>query len=117
MPYTLVSPNEGPIGRVGAKPAHTDRSPEDGIRLYQWLSLTWVWPLLVIGNARQLEKDDIWALPYASQTHQLALRFRTITGSTVFRRLLKTNAADCCILLTISLASQICGQYSAKFIC
>jgi hypothetical protein len=99
----------GPIGKAGATPTHTERSPEDGIRLYQWLNIGWVWPLLVTGKARQLEKEDIWALPYASQTEHLALNFRDVSGSTVFRRLLKTNAVDCCILLSISLGAQICG--------
>ena len=52
MPYLLIFPNAGLIGKVGTIPADKERSSEDGIRLYQWLTISWISRLLATGNVK-----------------------------------------------------------------
>jgi hypothetical protein len=99
MPFRPISPLSGPISSVGTPPKKTERSPEDALRLWQFLTVSWIWPLLAVGKERQMEKDDVWLLGYGFQNGRLAHAFREIRGSTVFRRLLKANGIDCCILV------------------
>jgi ABC-type multidrug transport system fused ATPase/permease subunit len=110
MPLCPKSPLSGPISQFGAKPSSSERSPEDSLRLWQFLSATWVWPLIVIGNERQLQKDDIWTTGYEIQTNRLANRFRDLRQRTIFRKLLRANAVDCCILPLLA-----CVQLALEF--
>ncbi|KAF2674287.1 P-loop containing nucleoside triphosphate hydrolase protein [Microthyrium microscopicum] len=86
----------------------SERSPEDVLRLYQWLTYSWVWPLLRIGQTRQLQKSDLWDLPYAIQTRHLAESIQKIHRSTTFRRILKANLSDCYILLPVYIGALVC---------
>jgi hypothetical protein len=110
MPLRPVSPVSGPISKFGTTPTKTERSPEDALRLWQFLTVSWVWPLLVIGKKRQIEKHDIWLLGYEFQTGKLARAFRELRGSTVSRRLLTANGIDCGILVIIAFSQLLCGK-------
>jgi hypothetical protein len=103
MPLRPISPLSGPISGANTPPKNTERSPEDALRLWQFLSVSWVWPLLAVGKERQMEKDDVWMLGYGFQNGRLARAFREVRGSTVFKRLLKANGIDCCILTFVGL--------------
>jgi hypothetical protein len=110
MPMQPASPQSGPVSRVGAAPKSSERSPEDKIRLWQFLTVSWVSPLLAVGNERQLQKEDVWLLGFEFQNGRLAWAFRELRGS-VFRRLLKANGIDCCILVLTSFIQLFCGKY------
>jgi hypothetical protein len=103
MPFRLVSPASGTISVAGTTPTDTERSPEDGLRLWQFLTISWIEPVLRIGKSRQLEKEDVWKLGYGFQNGRIASAFRNVQGSTMFKRLLKANAIDCCILIPLTL--------------
>ncbi|KAK4134040.1 hypothetical protein BT67DRAFT_305322 [Trichocladium antarcticum] len=89
------------IGTPFTEPASTLRSPEDAINLWQWMSVSWMSPLINIGYRRQLHDEDVWFLGYEFQHTRLHALFRELPG-TVLTRLLKANGLD--LILTSVLA-------------
>ncbi|KAJ4408913.1 hypothetical protein N0V85_004160 [Neurospora sp. IMI 360204] len=90
------------IGKPFATPDSSVRSPEDIITLWQWMSVSWMAPLISTACRRQLQDKDVWLLASDFQHQQLHLLFRDLTG-TVLVRLLKANGLD--FILTICLAT------------
>ncbi|KAK4153494.1 P-loop containing nucleoside triphosphate hydrolase protein [Chaetomidium leptoderma] len=88
------------IGKPFTEPTNTVRSPEDAITLWQWMSVSWMAPLIRLGYQRQLQNEDVWFLAYEFQHSRLHTLFRELTG-TVFVRLLKANGFD--LILTTAL--------------
>jgi hypothetical protein len=78
------------IGKPFAEPTYTVRSPEDIITLWQWMTVSWMAPLIKIGYKRQLHDEDVWFLAYEFQHSRLHMLFRDVSG-TVFLRLLKVD--------------------------
>ncbi|EKG12941.1 Putative ABC transporter protein [Macrophomina phaseolina MS6] len=76
------------------------RSPEDNLSLWQFLSVSWMSPLIARGYRRQLNDDDVWFLPYDFQHARLHVLFRELKGSVV-KRLLVANGLD--LIITTSL--------------
>lgn len=76
------------------------RSPEDNLSLWQFLSVSWMSPLIARGCRRQLNDDDVWFLPYDFQHARLHVLFRELKGSVV-KRLLVANGLD--LIITTSL--------------
>ncbi|KAH6632136.1 P-loop containing nucleoside triphosphate hydrolase protein [Chaetomium tenue] len=81
------------IGKPFDEPTATLRSPEDIITLWQWMTVSWMGPLIKIGYKRQLEDEDVWFLPYEFHHSRVHVLFRELSG-TVFVRLLKANGVD-----------------------
>src|SRR2546423_5347128 len=69
------------------------RSPEDNLTLLQFLTVSWMGPLISIGIARPLQDEDVWSPGYEFQHRLLHDRFRGLSGS-VLRRLFHANAVD-----------------------
>ncbi|RMZ89641.1 hypothetical protein DV736_g3124, partial [Chaetothyriales sp. CBS 134916] len=90
------------------------RSPEDNITLFQWMTVSWVKPLINLAIKRQLNDVDVWFLPYEFQHRYLHDTFRELRGSVV-RRLLKANWFD---LGTISLLTlmKMAATYSTPIL-
>ena len=90
---------------------HELRSPEDNLTLWQFMSVTWMSPLLSLGSARQLHDDDVWSLSLEFQHRFLHDKFRELKGSVV-KRLLTANGLDLVFVSILgileSLASRIC---------
>jgi hypothetical protein len=112
MPMHIAAPRSTPISVVGTVPSDVERSPEDRLRLYQFLIVSWVSPLLAVGKKRQLQKEDVWELPYVFQTARLAQRFRDVKGH-VLVRLFKSNGLDCIILVAFAFIQLVFGGHSA----
>lgn len=78
------------------------RSPEELLTPWQFMTVSWMSPLLSIGSKRQLNDEDVWSLPREFQHKGLHERFRELHGSVV-RRLLKANGLDLFILTALGL--------------
>ena len=96
------------IGGVGQEPSSKLRSPEDNLRLWQFLSVSWMAPLISIGRSRQLQEDDVWFLGFEFQHRRLHEKFRKLKGS-VIGRLLHANGIDILIITTIAIVQMVCG--------
>lgn len=86
LPKNDISPAFGPPG------SHL-RSPEDDLTLWQFMTVTWVSPLITLAKVRPLKDQDVWNLSYECQHRMLHDNFRELQGS-VLRRLLVANSID-----------------------
>jgi ABC-type multidrug transport system fused ATPase/permease subunit len=108
MPMRVETRDGSPIASAGAAPSNADRTPEEALRLWQFLTVSWVAPLLRVGNARQLQREDIWRLPYTFQSRRLADAFRDVPGSSIVWRLVRANALDIIVLMVASVTDVLC---------
>lgn len=81
------------IGSLYETPSSKCRSPEDDINIVQWISVSWMAPLVSLGASRQLQDADVWHLPFQFQHARLYRLFHDVKGS-VTARILKVNAPD-----------------------
>jgi hypothetical protein len=110
MPLRNSSLPSSDICKVGDIPTSQLRSPEDDLRLWQFLSVSWMAPMITIGKDRQLHDEDVWFLGYEFQHKRLHETFRLLKG-TVIRRLLQANGIDIAILIITSTVATACGEY------
>ena len=102
MPLRDVKlPNSG-ISPAFDSPTHQLRSPEDNLTLLQFMTVSWMSPLISLGSARQLNDEDVWSLSLEFQHRLLHDRFRELKGSVV-RRLLAANGLDIVLITTLSI--------------
>ena len=109
MPFRETSLPSVDISAVGQQPSNNFRTPEDNLRLWQFLTVSWMAPLISTGRKRQLHERDVWLLGFDFQHARLHEKFRRLRGS-VLSRLLKANGIDVLIISTISLVQMICGM-------
>lgn len=98
------------ISAVGQQPSSKFRSPEDNLRLWQFLTVSWMAPLISTGKKRQLQEDDVWSLGFEFQHRRLHDRFRRLRGS-VIGRLLHANGIDVFIITAIAIVQMLCGMF------
>jgi hypothetical protein len=96
------------ISKVGDAPTSELRSPEDNLRLWQFLSISWMFSLIRVGKQRTLNEEDVWFLAYEFQHGRLFDKFSALSG-TVVRRLLKANGLDVCILTLSASVETTCS--------
>lgn len=100
MPLRDPQLDDSRIGKPFTEPTFKMSSPEDVITLWQWMTVSWIAPLMSIGLKRQLHQEDVWQLASEFQHGRLHMLFREIKGS-VLARLLKANGLD--LVLTTGL--------------
>jgi hypothetical protein len=81
------------ISPVYAAPTFELRSPEDNLMLWQYLSVSWMAPLISLGKQRQLNDEDVWDLAYEFKHRLLHDKFREVKGSLLVK-LVKANGID-----------------------
>lgn len=111
MPFRETSLPSVDISTVGQQPSSDFRTPEDNLRLWQFLTVSWMAPLISTGRNRQLNEDDVWLLGFDFQHSRLHEKFRRLRGS-VLGRLLRANGIDVFIISTISIVQLLCGKYN-----
>lgn len=83
-------------------PTHQLRSPEDNLTLWQFMTVSWMSPLISLGSARQLNDEDVWSLSLEFQHRFLHDKFRELKGS-VARRLVAANGLDLMLISILSI--------------
>lgn len=114
MPLRDPIMDRSQISKPFTAPTSNLRSPEDNMSLFQWMTVSWMAPLMKIGNKRQLHDEDVWALPYEFQHRHLHDTFRDLRG-TVVRRLLVANWIDLMLLFLLAIL-ELVTNYSAPVI-
>lgn len=99
------------ISQVGAIPTSELRSPEDNLTLWQFMTVSWMAPLLAIGKSRQLNGEDVWFLGYEFHHKRLHNAFRELQGS-VIRRLLNANGIDLMIITGLGILELLASKSS-----
>lgn len=92
-------------------PTYDLRSPEDNLTLWRFMSVSWMAPLIGLGNNRQLNEEDVWDLGYEFKHKILHDSFRDLKGS-VLSRLLQANGMDLIILTVLSLIELTASTFS-----
>lgn len=83
-------------------PTDSLRSPEDDLTLWQFLTVSWMSPLISLGFKKQLNQDEVWALGFEFEHRTLHDLFHELRGS-VTSRILQANWIDLVILTTLAL--------------
>jgi hypothetical protein len=100
------------ISRIFEPPNPRLRSPEDNLSLWQFMTVSWMSPLISRGLTRQLNEEDVWSLSHEFQHRKLHDTFRELSGS-VLRRVVVANVLDLVIVSILGivelLASTIRG--------
>ncbi|ROT40409.1 ABC transporter [Sodiomyces alkalinus F11] len=81
------------IAHAADVPTRDCRSPEDNLSLWQFMTVSWMSPLIARGTKTQLHDEDVWQLPYEFQHSRLHMLFRDLQG-TVMKRLFLANGLD-----------------------
>ena len=70
--------------------------------MWQYMSVSWMAPLIKLGREKQLNEEDVWRLGYEFQHRLLHDSFRELKG-TVLSRLIEANALDLVIISILSI--------------
>jgi hypothetical protein len=111
MPMRDPTLPSGDISAAFSPPTSELRTPEDNVTLWQWMTVSWMAPLISLGNARQLNDDDVWFLGYEFQHRKLHDRFRELQGS-VLSRLLEANGIDLFIISILAIIEQFASEFA-----
>jgi hypothetical protein len=111
MPLRDPSLSSEEISAVFSPPTSGLRTPEDNLTLWQFMTVSWMAPLISLGNARQLNDEDVWFLGYEFQHRKLHDRFRELQGS-VLSRLLEANGIDLLIISILAIIEQFASKSS-----
>lgn len=103
------------ISPAYSSPNHNLRSPEDNLTLWQFMSVSWMSPLISLGSARQLNDKDVWGLCYEFQHKNLHHKFRGLKGS-VIRRLLAANGLDLIFVASLGIISALSSKYISSLL-
>lgn len=102
-------PKEG-ISQPFSEPTSKLRSPEDTLTPWQYMSVSWMAPLVSQGSNRQLDDDDVWDLPYEFKHERLHNKFRQLQGSVTWK-LFEANGMDLVFTTTLSIIELLCCPY------
>jgi hypothetical protein len=103
LPRCAISPPGGP-------PTEKLRTPEDCLTLWQFMSVSWMAPLITLGNSRQLNDEDVWSLGYQFEHRRLHDRFRELKGS-VLRNLIEANGLDLFIISLLGILELVASMF------
>jgi hypothetical protein len=112
MPFRYPSADPD-ISSVGSTPNDQVRSPEDDLKLWQFLTVYWMFPLISEGRGRKLNEDDIWLLGYQFQHRRLFEAFQMLRGS-VIARIIRANCVDIAIISVLALVDIACSKFSTR---
>lgn len=90
-------------------PTHQLRTPEDNITLWQFLTISWMSPLISLASARQLNDEDVWSLGLEFQHEKLHANFRELKGSVV-KRLFVANGLDCVVTTFLGILELVASK-------
>lgn len=103
-------PNED-ISPAFSAPTAKLRTPEDNLTPWQFMSVSWMAPLIKKGTERNIEDEVVWDLGYEFKHARLHAAFRELPGS-VTRRIFVANGMD--LIRTTVLA--LIGLVASKFV-
>ena len=114
QPINASTPEIDQVSKPFTTPTKDLRSPEDLITPWQYMSISWMSPLIKMGSKRQLNDEDVWALAKEFEHQGLHDRFRELKGS-VIRRLLQANGLDL-VILTVLEFIDLLGSFAGPIL-
>ncbi|KAH9909207.1 canalicular multispecific organic anion transporter 1 [Xylariomycetidae sp. FL2044] len=102
MPMRSSDSETTGIASSALPPTSRLRSPEDNLNLWQFMTVTWMTPLISLGYRKQLDDGDVWLLPFDFQHSRLHMLFRDLRGS-IIKRLVMANGLDLIIITCLGI--------------
>ncbi|KAI1157091.1 ABC transporter [Nemania diffusa] len=102
MPMRDPTLDTAGIANNNNRPTSGLRSPEDSLSLWQFMTVSWLRPLISRGYKNQLNDEDVWLLPYEFQHRQLHTLFQELKGP-VWLRLVLANGLDLFIISSLGI--------------
>lgn len=102
MPLRDPALSRDGISPVHAAPTVKLRTPEDDLTPMQYMTVSWMRPLIKKGQTRVMEDEDVWDLGFEYKHERLHSVFRVLQGS-VTKRLLIANGLDLVIITLLGL--------------
>lgn len=96
------------IASTKTSPSHHVRSPEDGLTLFQFWTMSWVYPLAKVCRKREIGDEDVWQLPLDFQHTRLYLAFRDLQGK-LLPCLIEANGLDLFIATILAIMERLSG--------
>ncbi|KAM5351116.1 hypothetical protein ACJ41O_003839 [Fusarium nematophilum] len=106
MPLRHPSWDSSDIGSPHHSPGNHVRSPEDNLTLFQFWTMTWVYPLARAARTRELTVEDVWQLPHDFQHHRLYMAFRELKGR-LLPCLVEANGLDLFISTLLAVVERV----------
>jgi len=94
-------PRDG-ISAVSTAPTVDLRTPEDNLTPFQYMTVSWMRPLIKKGKTRDMSDEDVWDLGYEYKHERLHSAFRVLQGS-VTKRVFFANGMDLIITTLLGL--------------
>ncbi|KAF8594789.1 hypothetical protein BDV93DRAFT_501773 [Ceratobasidium sp. AG-I] len=113
----LVAIVNMPLSAIGQPEVAEDGllpSLEDHCTLWQWMTFTWISPLISLGALRPLEEKDMWQLSKVMRSRVLMHKFLQVKRSSLLRRVLAANAMDLFLDASLTVISTLMN-FSAPF--
>lgn len=106
MPSEDISPVYGP-------PSGKLRTPEDNLTPFQYMTVSWMGPLIQKGMTRKMEDEDVWDLGWEFKHSRLHETFRKLEGS-VTRRIFVANGMDALRTTSLNLLRLCASKFSPR---
>ncbi|KAF2125145.1 P-loop containing nucleoside triphosphate hydrolase protein [Dothidotthia symphoricarpi CBS 119687] len=90
------------ISEVFSAPTAKLRTPEDNLTPWQYMTVSWMDPLIQKGATKNMEEDDVWDLGFEFKHERLHATFRELSGS-VTKRIFVANGMDLVRTTSLSL--------------
>nr|GAT43756.1 predicted protein [Mycena chlorophos] len=83
-----------PSTRVKKEDIGKTVTPEDYATIYQWMTFSWVYPLIKKGTHNTLNDEDVWRMSPTLQSLPVFVKFQALYRSTLLRSLVFANFHD-----------------------
>lgn len=109
-------PFELPSDRIKKEDIYVKHSPEDYATMWEWITFSWVYPLITRGSNMTMGEDDVWKLSPTQQSRPVFIKFSTIIRSSLLRRLWAANSQDLLLDFFLTYVSVIFTYASPFFL-
>ncbi|KAI9166446.1 ATP-dependent bile acid permease [Paramyrothecium foliicola] len=106
MPLRDPSWDPTDIGNARQPPSYHVRSPEDNLTLFQFWTMSWVYPLAKVCRNREITVEDVWQLPYDFQHSRLYVAFRDLEGKLLYC-LIEANGLDLFVSTVLGIIERV----------
>ena len=110
MPLRDPALSQDDISPTFSPPTVKLRTPEDNLTPWQYMTVSWLAPLIRKGSKDSFDDEDVWDLGYEFKHSRLHEAFRVLRGS-VTRRLLVANGMDLVRTSTLALIQLVASKF------
>jgi len=89
---------------------------DDDVTLGQWITFSWVWPLIKTGYDHDLADNEVPPLSRSMRTRESYETLRSYKSSSLLIRILRANSLDTFLDISLTLVSVICNYASPYLI-